>query len=97
MYISNMTHFLNEEGNITKEMNKEGRELASFLSLIIDTATKIHREPATTSKVRCFKKGCEGIIEVELPSKTNEIQWCCPKCHVDGRISGWQGTKWDNK
>jgi len=97
MFISNMTHFLDDEGNIAKEIHKEGRELASFLVLIVDSATKIHREPAMTQDVRCFKRGCDGIIEVELPEMTDEIQWRCPKCHVDGRISGWQGIKWDNK
>ena len=45
MIFSNMTHFLDEEGNIAKEMHKEGRELASFLALVVDATTKIHREP----------------------------------------------------
>jgi hypothetical protein len=30
MYISQMPHFLDEKGNIPKEMPKEARELASF-------------------------------------------------------------------
>ena len=40
MFISNLTHFLDEKGNIPKEMTKEGREMASFLALIVDAATK---------------------------------------------------------
>lgn len=40
MYITNMTHFLDESGNIPKEMPKKGRELASFLALLIDDFTK---------------------------------------------------------
>jgi hypothetical protein len=39
MYISTLTHLLDEQGNIAKEMNKTGREMASFLALIVDTAT----------------------------------------------------------
>jgi len=35
-----MTHFLNEEGNIPKQMPKEARELASFFALVIDETIK---------------------------------------------------------
>jgi len=41
MFISTMTHFLDQEGNIAKEMHKEGREHASFLALIVDAVNKI--------------------------------------------------------
>ena len=40
MYISDMTHFLNEEGNIPKEMPTEARELASFFALVVDHTSK---------------------------------------------------------
>jgi len=40
MYISNILHFLDESGNIAKEMPKEGREMAGFLVLVIDSATQ---------------------------------------------------------
>jgi len=40
MYISNMQHFLDETGNILKQMPKEARELASFMALVVDTTTK---------------------------------------------------------
>ena len=60
MYISNMTHFLDEQGNIPKEMPKADRELASFLALVIDTTTKIKPTKLTTTDIRCFEKGCQG-------------------------------------
>jgi len=28
---------------------------------------------------------------------TEEIHWYCPDCENEGVISGWQGTKWDNR
>ena len=37
-----MTHFLDETGNIPKQMPKEAREMASFLALIVDTSTRIN-------------------------------------------------------
>jgi len=95
MYISNMTHFLDETGNIPKQMPKEAREMASFLALIVDTSTRINPSRLTPTDIRCFEKGCQGTTRVEiLPSK--EIHWMCSRCENEGRISHWQGTKWDN-
>ena len=96
MYFSNLTHSLDEEGNIAKEMHKEGRELASFLALIVDSITKINKEPITAPEVRCFTKRCTGVINITLSSRNDDIYWHCPECNIEGKISGWQDTKWDN-
>ena len=39
MYITQMPHFLDETGNIPKQMQKEARELGSFMALVVDTTT----------------------------------------------------------
>ena len=96
MYISNMTHFLDDQGNIPKQMPREARELASFFALVIDTTTKSNPKRLTPTNIRCFEKGCPGTTRVEvLPS--DEIHWMCSRCQNEGRISDWQGTRWDNK
>ncbi len=91
MYISNILHFLDESGNIPKEMPKEGREMAGFLVLVIDSATQAQNK----SLVRCFEQGCSGEIQSVITG--NEISWKCSRCENEGRISGWQKTKWDNR
>ena len=45
MYISNLQHFLNEQGNIPAEMPKKNREMAGFHALIVDSATKDYPNP----------------------------------------------------
>ncbi len=96
MYISNITHFLDETGNVPIQMPKEARELVSFLALVIDTTTKSLSPGWTASEIRCFEKGCHGMVRVEIvPS--NEIHWKCCNCENEGLISEWQGTKWDNR
>jgi hypothetical protein len=97
MYISNMQHFLDEKGNIPKQMPKEARELASFFALVIDATTK--KSPFTLSEIelRCFEQGCLGIIKSEILKESNEIHWVCSKCQNEGRISNWKLTKWDNR
>lgn len=97
MFISNMTHFLDEQGNIAKEMHKEGREIASFFALIVDTATKSYPQPVKSTEIRCMKKRCTGTIEIEADNDDEVIEWHCTKCNAGGRISGWQKTKWDNR
>jgi len=97
MYISNMTHFLDESGNIPKEMPKEARELASFFALVIDTTTKNTAFTLTPTDIRCFEKDCQGLIKSEVLKANNEIHWVCSKCPNEGRISEWKLTKWDNR
>jgi hypothetical protein len=90
-----MTHFLDETGNIPKQIAKEARELASFFALVIDATTKKFPSSVTQTEIRCFEKRCDGTIKSELLSVNDEIHWICSICQNEGRISGWQGTKWD--
>lgn len=92
-----MQHFLDAKGNIPKQMPKEARELASFLALVIDSTTKNIPFTLTQTDVRCFEKGCQGLIKSEILKANNEIHWRCSKCKNEGRISGWKLTKWDNR
>lgn len=91
-----MLHFLDETGNIPKQMPKEGREMASFMALVVDNTTSTLPSTLTSTDIRCFKKGCTGTIKSELLVDGDEIHWKCSKCQNEGRISHWQGTKWDN-
>lgn len=86
-----MTHFLDEEGNIAAAMNKQGRELASFLALVIDSATTPLSEEFVGLK--CWKKKCTGVIGNDIVE--DEILYWCTDCENAGIITGWEGTKWD--
>lgn len=94
MYISNITHFLDDEGNIAQEMPKQAREMAGFLSLIIDAATLPKSQNQTP--IKCLSKKCKGIIQFERTGP-DSIHWRCNGCsRYAGIISGWRGTKFDN-
>ena len=77
-------------------MPKEARELASFMALVVDATTKKIPALLSSTEIRCFKK-CTGIINSELESINDPIQWKCSNCNNEGTISDWQGTKWDNR
>jgi hypothetical protein len=87
MYISQMPHFLDETGNIPKQMPKQASELASFLALVVDTTTKTLQSTLTSTDIRCFENGCHGLIKSEVLKPNNEIHWVCSKCQNEGRIS----------
>jgi len=97
MFISNLTHFLDKKGNIPADMPKEGREMAGFLALIVDTATKDYPPTEKYTQIRCMKKKCAGLIEIDVDTKNEFIHWKCNKCSEEGRISDWRKTKWDNR
>jgi hypothetical protein len=92
-----MTHFLDESGNIPKQMPKQGREMASFLALVVDTTTKSSPHTLKSTEIRCFEKGCHGMIRSEIVSKTEDIHWKCSECPNEGKIGEWKKTKWDNR
>ena len=96
MYISNMTYFLNEKGNIPTEMPAEARELAGFFAMVVDITTQRQPTVLTPTTIRCFNKGCQGLINTSFKSGGKEIHWFCPQCKNEGVISNWHGTKWDN-
>ncbi len=91
MYTSNIQHFIDEKGDIPHQMPKEARELASFIALVVDTTTKNSPQTLTPTDIRCFQKGCNGLIKTALRHTTQEINWFCPDCENEGLISGWQG------
>lgn len=96
MYINNFQHLLDASEKMSDEMPEGVRELIGFLTQIIDTTTTNISHTLTTTNVRCFEKGCSGLIKTALRPDTGEIHWYCPECENEGVVSDWQKTKWDN-
>jgi len=96
-YVTDITHYLDEYGNLAEEMPGPARKLASFLVLIIDTTSfKCSQEFADTD-IPCRKKGCFGKIMARFDRDTEDITWHCPNCGEEGVIRSWQKTKWDRR
>src|SRR5450759_2166159 len=90
MYITNIRHLLHASAKMPEDMLDEAKELIGFLTLVIDITTKNLPHTLTSTDIRCFQKGCSGMIKTALRPDTEEIHWYCPDCEVDGLISGWQ-------
>lgn len=98
--ITNIQHFLDEEGDIP-ELPTETLDLVTYLISIIEVATTDDKGDVELDEIQCRKlvKGrrCPGYIEVILIPDSTEIEWQCEVCSEDGVISGWEGTKWDKR
>ena len=95
-YITNIQHWLDENGEIAEEMHAEAKELSGFQVLIIDETTKAFPAFNYNTELRCNMKGCQGSVVSVLPDRDSPLKWRCTACENFGIISGWQGTKWDN-
>lgn len=96
-YITDITHYLDDEGEIAIESGA-GLRFAVYLTSIISMIS--HPQPVPEEfnvKCRCRpkRKPCKGIIMGGTDPDTGIIIWWCKECHVNGFISNWQGTMWD--
>lgn len=97
-YITDLTHYLDDTGEVPQGIPTEARQLASFLGLIVDAVTS--RFPETESGIetgiRCRGSGCQAMIIAALDRYEDPVHWHCIECGDNGTISNWQTTKWDN-
>jgi predicted RNA-binding Zn-ribbon protein involved in translation (DUF1610 family) len=95
MYIMDITHFLDETGEIAADLEHPAASLASFLALIIDATTATGSSDFDEIGLRCRVDGCGGSILSRIDS--DEIIWHCPICGNNGIIRNWQDTKWNQR
>ena len=97
-WITDITHFLDEEGNLISEPS-QARKLGEFLAVIIVMASYIEPEFPEKYRVSCRRrpnrKPCLKDIVAYVDPETEDIFWKCPKCGDRGLISNRQGTIWD--
>ena len=95
-WITDLKHFLNEEGG-PADMPNQARVLLNYLGRIVKAVTTRNGKALTTG-VRCRmqrrRKVCPGEI-IAFMNEQRSICWSCPVCGHNGLISGWEGTIWD--
>jgi len=97
-WITDITHFLDETGEMITEP-KEARKLAEYFASIIIMSSHPEPEYPPEYKVLCRRrpkrKPCLTEIAGWLDPETDDVVWICPKCRDKGIISNWRGTIWD--
>jgi hypothetical protein len=91
MYITDLTHFLDEKGAIAP-MPPAARGLAEFLGRVV-VAASTPIDVAGSGECRCSK--CKkGTVIAEIAAD-DAIEWFCEDCGHEGRISNWRRSFWD--
>jgi len=97
IWITDITHFLDENGEMIKEP-PQARKLGEYLAAIIVMAS--YPDPEYEGyKVLCRRrpkrKPCSTEVAAWLDPETDDVVWICPVCQDKGIISNWRGTIWD--
>ena len=92
MYITDLTHFLDEKGAIGPKSGP-ARRLAEFLGRIVAavSATEV-ADDSDTGQSRCNK--CKGMVTAMI-APDDAIEWLCASCGHEGRITNWRRSFWD--
>lgn len=97
MMITDMTHFLDEQGKVPRQVSS--RRLVQYLGAIVETVTTEPIQSSCTVETKCRKrpgkKSCRGTISASFETGTTNIIWYCSACGDRGLIHHWQGTPWD--
>lgn len=100
-WITDLRHFLDEEGTTSKVPPSAAR-LADYFGSIVEAVTSQadNKTSAIATGIRCRRrpgrKRCTGEILASLDQQNAQnIRWHCPVCDDNGIISGWQDTVWD--
>ncbi|MBI2363747.1 MAG: hypothetical protein HYV01_01915, partial [Deltaproteobacteria bacterium] len=97
MRITDMTHFLDAQGNVSKQLTS--RRLVQYLGAIVANVTTAPPQSSCAVDIKCRRrpgrKSCPGTILAAFEAGTNNITWHCSICEDGGLIHHWQRTPWD--
>ena len=97
MWVTNLIHFLDEQGNVPKQITV--RRLVQYLGAIVASVTTEPVQPLCAVDLKCRRrpgrKSCPGTILAAFEAGANNITWHCSSCGDRGLIHHWQQTLWD--
>jgi hypothetical protein len=92
-WITNLRHFLDEDGDIPGGIPPKARNLAEFLGRLVEAIT------GDTNGPRCRRRPGELLVGDTSPGElTRELTKSAGTARlatINGAISGWEKTKWD--
>ena len=99
-WISDIGHFLDEDGMIPFDLPGPASRLAHYFGSIVESVSSRQDHNEFHTGIKCRRrpghKPCTGKIVAVIDDKNEfAIIWQCPICDDKGIISGWQGTIFD--
>ena len=90
-----LPHVLDEKGTL-RGLTGRGLRLATFWTEIVAQASNYDEPTTLHCRRRPGRKPCSGLLTIFFDVDNFDVLWFCPVCDDNGRISGWEGTFWDN-
>lgn len=87
--------FLAENGTIAA-YSPQGLRLAQYWTGIVAQASNYEAPTTLRCRRRPGRRPCRALLTLYFDIDTFDVLWFCPACDDNGRISGWEGTFWDN-
>ena len=73
-----------------------GLRLAQYWTEIVAQASNYDEPTSVQCRRRPHRRPCGGRLTLFFDVDTFDVLWFCPVCDDNGRISGLEGTFWDN-
>jgi hypothetical protein len=87
--------YLEPSGALTA-LSPRGVRLAKYWTEIVAQASNYDAPTTLRCRRRPGRRPCGGLLTLFFDVDTFDVLWFCPVCDDNGRISGWEGTFWDN-
>jgi len=101
MWITDLRHYLDEEGLLPEGLPGPALSIALFLGSIVGWVTSHPDGTYEMTNVTCRRtpnhRRCVGDIAARLEPDRTAITWECPLCGDNGVIRGWESTLWDRR
>lgn len=104
-WITNIRHYMDKDGHLSRDLPSPARKLAEYFGDIISAITKSEKLwEKQNLKIPCRRrpdrKPCQGEIHAfvffdEELGDSLQISWYCPACNDHGIISDWEDTFYD--
>jgi len=98
-YVTNMQHFLDENGAVPEVIPGPALNIALFLGSIVGWVTSHQDRQKERTNAPCRRspgrRRCPGNVYAWFDTDGLTIIWECPICHDNGTIRGWEDTLWD--
>ena len=90
-----LPHLLKLDGTLAPASGRE-LKLAWYWTEIVAQASNYDERTTLRCRRRPGRSPCGGLLTLFFDIDTFDVLWFCPNCDDNGRISGWEGTSWDN-
>jgi hypothetical protein len=77
-------------------LSPRGLKLAQFWTEIVAQASNYDAPTTIRCRRRPRRQPCGTLLTLYFDVDNFDVLWFCPACDDSGRISGWEGTFWDN-